>query len=285
MAKADYFSILTSAQSATVRANCPPLIILDAADELPSPQQISSLGLPVFIKLDNCYSRAGDEDRVVKAGSAAEALTQIGNLRKSYRRMIIQGYIPGQKTGVNLCLKDGEVLAQFVMKADHESPHTGGIASLRQSWSHPAMLADAIAKARHLGWDGVIMMEYRWQAETDRFALVEINPRFWGYLHLCLYSQVDFPKILIDSFFGRLERKVLDYPLGIKARNLAFEVEYMISVIKDPNLSPGRKIRDSFGFLRDSLPGRIHSDTFYPGDRKVFFYHLGDVVKKLIKRN
>ncbi len=80
------------------------------------------------------------------------------------------------------------------------------------------MLEDARLKLEAMDWHGVAMMEYRWDPETDRFYLMEMNARFWAALHLALFSGVNFPLLLADAFFKRsVDSTVTDFPEGILA--------------------------------------------------------------------
>jgi len=200
--KYDYFRKITDATDSAVTANCPKIIFI-TRDTLPEETDMALMEFPCFIKLDSVYGTdKSDGDRVIKVENSARAMSEIRHLSCRYSAFLIQEYIPGQKAGVNLLIRNGVVTAHYVMRASHESPHTGGVAALRHSWHHDKMLADAIAKSRYLGWDGVLMVEYRWNPENDDFALIEINLRFWGYLHLCLYAGIDFPRLLADQYLG-----------------------------------------------------------------------------------
>ena len=80
----------------------------------------------------------------------------------------------------------------------HDNPHTGGTSGLRRSWWHQAMRDDALARVRHLGWQGIAMLEYKWDPVSDAFEFIEINSRFWAALHLDLYAGADYPRRLIE---------------------------------------------------------------------------------------
>jgi predicted ATP-grasp superfamily ATP-dependent carboligase len=67
-------------------------------------------------------------------------------------------------------------------------------------------------------WRGVAMVEFRIDPRDNTPKLMEVNPRFWGSLHLSILSGVDFPHMLY-----KLEKEgdvspVMDYRAGVKCR-------------------------------------------------------------------
>ncbi|MFT4826088.1 MAG: hypothetical protein ACJAUG_003403 [Halioglobus sp.] len=57
-----------------------------------------------------------------------------------------------------------------------------------------------------LEWQGVAMMEYKRDPESDQFWLIEINARYWGYLDQDLYSRKNFPETPGGRIFWRSSR-------------------------------------------------------------------------------
>jgi hypothetical protein len=169
-------------------------------------------------------------------------------------------------------MRGGEPIAHFMHLREHEVPHSGGASSLRRSWWHAGIHADALAKLRALHWEGVAMMEYRWESDSDTFYFIEMNPRFWGSLHLALYSGVDFPRLLLDAFHGRPSPPLAEYPLGIRCRwTFPKEPQYVWSCLKDPELSWRARLWPILEFGLLSLDPRIRADLLFPGDRQLYW--------------
>ena len=282
--KFNYFEKLLSADNDAISANYPQILFV-SKDRMPTPEQLSLLIFPVFIKIDGAYSFEGNDDQIIKIETRSELPDIVKTLQARHEKFLIQGYVPGQKAAVNLLLREGKVEVSYVMKARHETPYKGGVASLRETWANEKMLQDAIVKAERLGWNGALMMEYRWDKATDQFCLIEINLRFWGYLHLCLYAGINFPLLLVDDFLGYEAEKQLVVPKPVLVRNLSFEVGYLMSYLKDQDVSKTNKLGALVLFLKDGLSPFIASDTFYPGDRKVWFYELFQLLKTLCRRS
>jgi len=143
---------------------------------------------------------------------------------------------------------------------------------LRQSWRHEAILKDALAKLRAMQWEGVAMMEYRWDQKSDEFNLVEMNGRFWGSLHLALWAGVDFPRLLLDAFHGLVDPASNDYSLGVRCRyTFPGELQHVWSRMKDPRLRLSAKLWSLLDFFWLGANPRVHSDLFFPGDRALYF--------------
>jgi len=269
-------------------AHLPPSLVLSDGDPDPDESALAALGLPLFVKGDGIDDRKGGANLVSREDSVASAAERIRELRRSYSRVLVQGFVPGQGTGAYFLVRNGEVVQEFMNRCIHEVPHTGGYCSLRESWSHAAMMEDARAKMQVLGWSGVAMLEYRWDPETDRFWFIELNARFWAALHLALYAGIDFPTMLIDGFHGGQARGSERYPLGVQCRyTVPFDVGYVLSRWRDPQIPLASRLRSVAGwFLRFLHPG-MHSDLLFPGDRRLYFvqwrHFVSDIWRTLRK--
>jgi biotin carboxylase len=184
-----------------------------------------------------------------------------------WRRALVQGFVPGEGVGAFVLRWDGAVLAEFQHHRLHEVPHTGGVSSLRESWRHEAVRADALAKLDAVGWRGVAMMEYRWDPRTDDFRLLEMNGRFWGSLHLALHAGVDFPRLLLDAFHGLAPEPVRDWRDGVRCRHTEKDAQHVWSKLKDRSLGAGAKAAAVAEFVALSLDPRVRTDLWFPGDR------------------
>ena len=265
----------------THRDNLPPIILIEFKKGLPSQSDLSNLGSPIFIKLDGHHSSTGKGDRVIRSPTAREALQQLKLLKSDYRRAVVQGFVPGSGVGVFFLRWNKEIRARFMHRRLHEMPHTGGASSLRESWWNDEIADDAERKLSLINWEGVAMVEYRWNPSTNRFFLMEMNLRFWGSIHLALYSGVDFPKLLADSFLGYeiIPERVRPI-IGLKCRNtIPYEIGYLVSLWRDKQVPLSPKLYSIWEAIWLSLDFRIRNDLLFPGDRKLFWYRLGKFLR------
>lgn len=277
--KYDLFGSLEVGE-ATHRANLPPYLRVELDAPLPEENALAALGLPLFIKLDGRYAIGASGSDVRRCETASDALGFLRSLQGKYRKVLVQGYVEGRGTGAFILRWEGATLARFMHRRIHEVPHTGGASSLRESWWHEAMMQDAEAKLARTGWQGVGMVEYRWDPATDKFALMEMNLRFWGSLHLALYAGVDFPRLLADAFFGELPDAPVTGKAGVVCRNtFPNEISHLVSLLKDPSVPFSGKVRSLAGAIALSLDPRVKTDLWYPGDRLLYMRRLAQFLR------
>jgi hypothetical protein len=267
------------------RANLPPFVLVDLdCGELPT-REIAELNNPIFIKLDGEHARGGHGAAVLRMDDAATACRTLQSLKTDYRKALLQGYVRGRGAGVFLLRWNGRILAKFMHLRLHEVPHTGGASSLRMSWWHDAMAADAETKLERVDWQGVAMVEYRWDPETDRFWLMEMNLRFWGSLHLALFAGVDFPRLLADAFFGHPTETMVTGRLGVVCRNtIPGEVSYLVSLWRDSSVPMTKKFHSLWEAVLLTLDPRVRNDLWFPGDRALYFRQIKGFLLDILRR-
>jgi peptidoglycan/xylan/chitin deacetylase (PgdA/CDA1 family) len=243
----------------------PPSLVVEG--EVPSIERLAAFGSPLWLKADGVHGRSGAPSRVFRARSPAEARSELRRWLPHYRRLLVQGNVPGDGVGVFLLMVNGHPRARFAHRRIHEVPHTGGVSSFRESVRLPDVEAHALSVLRRIGWNGVAMLEYRRDPATRDFRLLEVNARFWGSLHLALAANVDFPRLLLDSWLGGREAEP-SWSAGVRCRQtVPGELLHVWSVLRDGAVQRRDKLRTVARFAALSLDPRIHSDLFWPGDR------------------
>jgi hypothetical protein len=262
----------------------PPSRAICDDETVPSEEECVSLGYPVFAKVDQIHAKDDGGNAVKQFPDYASLQTGLQKLLLKYSKVLLQGYVPGTGVGVFLLRWDGNELAHFMHRRIHEVPHTGGASSFREAWSHDGILNDARQRLDHLDWQGVAMLEYRWDPSSGDYWLIEVNARFWGSLHLALFAGVDFPCLLLDAFFGH-PRCVRAYDRSVACR-LTFprEVEYVLSCVRDRQLSVRNRLWPIAEFFLLGIRPGVYSDLWFPGDRLLYFSALWQTVRKFSKR-
>lgn len=278
--KYELFNTLLSGDNSE-RANLPPCLLVDFSKNIPTEVDLAKLGQPFFIKLDGVHSLNGKSDRVIRVETVTEVREKLQELSLNYKKAVIQGYVEGSGVGVFLLRWNNEIKLRFMHRRLHEMPHTGGASSLRESWHHSRILHDAETKLSCIRWQGIAMIEYRWDPNSDNFYLMEMNLRFWGSIHLALYAGADFPKALVDSFFGYDSTSPSQVVIGLKCRNtIPSEIGYLLSLWRDKKVSLSRKFYSIVEMIWLTLDFRVKNDLLFPGDRKIFWYKLLQFLKK-----
>ncbi len=284
MSKFDLFQTLRDKYSGMVGQQTHlPQIILIEKDKGVEINALGYLQTPLFIKADGCHSLSGSESITQKAESSEDALLLINEGLGHVDKLLVQGFVQGVGVGVFLLRWQGVILAKFMHMRLHEIPIQGW-SSYRKSWWHQEIYNDAELKLEAMNWEGVAMMEYRWDEATNEFALIEMNGRFWGSLHLALYSDVDFPTLLLDAFHEFNDVQSLPVKQNVYCRNVVLELRYVGSQLKKPGITIFSKLSIIMEFILLTLNPTIKSDLFFPGDRRLFWMDIGDKILSIFDR-
>jgi len=138
---------------------------------------------------------------------------------------LVQEWIPdgGGTFGVSALFDDGsDVKAAFIHKKLRMYPVQGGPSTLREGVEHLQIMELSLSLLKSLNWTGVAMAEFKVDPRDGIPKLMEVNPRFWGSLHLAIISGVDFPYLILKMARGDKFDPVLSYTMGKRCRWLLF---------------------------------------------------------------
>lgn len=141
-------------------------------------------------------------------------------LFKKYGDFLIQEYIPGDECyGVSVIFnRKSKMRSAFVHKKIRQYPITGGVSTYAVSVKYPELVVLAEKMLQSIGWYGVANIEFKIDKRNNIPKLMEVNPRFWGSLHLAVKSGINFPYLLYQlALTGDIDT-VFDYQEGIKLR-------------------------------------------------------------------
>ncbi|WP_395701260.1 ATP-grasp domain-containing protein [Aquabacterium sp.] len=216
----------------------------------------AALGFPVVVKPARSVGQDAHQRvplTVSYARQPAELATQVQHALR-FGGVILQEYFRGDGVGIEVIVDHGKVRYAFQHRRLHEVPLTGGGSSLRCSEPVvPALREAAEQLMKALGWHGVAMVEFKYDAARQAFRLIEINGRFWGSLPLALAAGADFPAMLHELLStGRMG----DWPAardGIVCRQLARDVNWLEHVLRKAAPEGLATLPSAGQVLRDSL--------------------------------
>ena len=273
LSKCDVFASFAGApDGAAVRRNLPPSVVYDTG-RAPVAADLAALEAPYWVKSDAAHARGAARGLVRRADTIDAALHAVVEAQGSHDRVLVQGHARArQQAGVNLLVIDGEPVLESMMLSLHDNPHTGGTSGLRRSWWHEAMRDDALARVRHLGWQGIAMLEYKWDPRSDAFEFIEINSRFWAALHLDLYAGADYPRRLVEYHLDGRSGPPIRGATGLTSRwTLPTDWGHMLSKLRDARLNPVERCSAALSFVALFLHPRVRDDLRFPGDSGLYF--------------
>ncbi len=221
---------------------------------------------------------------IVYAKNREELISSYMQVHKRYPFPFVQEYIPdGEGTyGVGLLLNfNSEIRASFVYKRLRCYPVSGGPSTLRESVKREDIREIAESLLQSLKWKGVAHVEFRVDPRDKRPKLLEVNPRFWGSLHLAIESGLDFPFLLYKMAVEGDVEPVKDYKSGVRCSWLI--PGDLLHFIKNPERF---KLKPSFFDLhiKDDVVSRNDLMPTFGRFLSVFVLLFDKEMRKLIKR-
>ena len=101
------------------------------------------------------------------------------------------------KAGFFMC-KDGEVISFYSHQRIRTYPEQGGVSVYSKSDLNYEILSEGRGLIKKLNWSGFIMIEYLHHGPTNKFKLIEINPRLWGSILLSEFINANFISLYIS---------------------------------------------------------------------------------------
>jgi predicted ATP-grasp superfamily ATP-dependent carboligase len=165
-------------------------------------------GMQVVLK--PARSEASINGQSVKMGvtfarTADEAMQAIDKYPEAAFPLLVQERTVGDGIGLFLLRCDGNTHLAFAHRRLREKPPSGGVSTYRESIPVPAKLREKCeGLLDELDYSGAAMIEFKQDASTGEYVLMEINARLWGSLQLAIDAGVDFPAALVAMALGQV---------------------------------------------------------------------------------
>lgn len=202
---------------------------------------------------------------------------------------LVQEYLPGYGLGQFVFMHKGNALLTFQHRRVSEWPPEGGVSSTCEAVplsEHQALMSKSIALLRSMGWEGVAMVEYRFDPVSGQAGLMEVNGRFWGSLPLAYHCGAGFAW-LTYAVLGNNEEPQIPRPRDdLRCRFMVPETKRLWRILFQPHLIQDRSLH--FGRLREL--GRFILEFLRPGVRYYVFSFrdpmpfFADIALSLISR-
>ena len=145
--------------------------------------------------------------------------------------LLLQEYCPGDDVGLAVLMQRGEALTVFQYRARRTFPVAGGVCVLACTEKVDTRLAGcAVRLLRAMSWEGVAQLDFRHDQETGRFALLEINGRFWGSAAVAIAAGVDFPHYVWQLAHDQIPEVPKTYKVGLLVRWLEGDIRRLLEL-------------------------------------------------------
>jgi predicted ATP-grasp superfamily ATP-dependent carboligase len=175
------------------------------------------------------------------------------------RGLLLQEYCPGDDVGLAVLMHAGEALTVFQYRARRTFPVDGGVCVLACTEQVNMRLADcAVRLLRALSWEGVAQLDFRHDPVTGRFALLEINGRFWGSAAVAIAAGYDFPYYVWQLAHGQTPKIPQTYKIGLLVRWLEGDIRRLLALLRlrqQNRLRPISLVREGLRLLAGFRPG------------------------------
>ncbi|TWI62991.1 putative ATP-grasp superfamily ATP-dependent carboligase [Pseudoduganella lurida] len=231
-------------------------------------------------------------DKTRYCHDSEELLAYLRQFAPLGRYPLIQEYCAGYGLGQFFLMHDGQAHSVFQHRRLHEWPPEGGVSTMCESVAldrHAALRERSLALLRELDWEGIAMVEYRYDPVRDEAALMEVNGRFWGSLPLACHAGVEFPWLayrLATAQGGAPTRPVQSpYRAGLRCRFMIPETKRLLRLLLRPGAVADRRLAFSrggelLGYLADFLRPSMRYYLFTWSDPAPFFRDLWHVLRR-----
>jgi len=155
-----------------------------------------------------CVVKPASENASIKsvryckdAGQAREAVANtVQKLGMEGVGVLVQEFIEGKGHGLFALMDHGRPLRLFMHERLREFPPTGGPSTAAAAFYSPRLEELGVKLLSALEWNGVAMVEFKFDLRRQDFVLMEVNGKFWGSLELALRAGVNFGRDLIHLY-------------------------------------------------------------------------------------
>jgi len=178
--------------------------------------------------------------------------------------ILVQELIPGRAENLFSLVgffKDGMKVAGLSARRPRQHPMEFGRAStFVETVNLPELETLATQLLKGIAYSGLAEVEFMYDQKDERFELLEVNPRIWGWHTIAIRAGLDLPYIAYADALGR-EFKVGPVREGVKWLRLVTDIPTAVSEIFGGRLTVRQYLASMFGdtefavlSLTDPLP-------------------------------
>jgi predicted ATP-grasp superfamily ATP-dependent carboligase len=188
----------------------PTTMVCRSAAELE--EAIPRLRFPVVMKPRFAYQwrRKGTWEKVgakaIITQSADELRLQCRRLAELTPDIMLQEYVAGDDRDIVVCCcyvnREGKLLGYFTGRKLKQTPPLLGTGSIVEAADIPLILAPTLKLLKAFGYAGLAEVEFKYDADSGRYFLIEVNPRHWDQHELGTLVGVNLSRIAYIDMIG-----------------------------------------------------------------------------------
>lgn len=213
-------------------------------------ETLSEIDFPIVLKLSQ-EGNIPPQNRYGIAHNIDDFKTIFRGLSVFQSPIIVQEYIHGTGVGVSIISNNGKILAMYPHQRLREQFKTGG-PSTYCSYFESKLIEDyAAIFAQESKWNGIVMLEFKYNPIGKTLCFMEMNPRFWGSMELAIKAGVDFPSIFLEWMLGNVIKPNHAPSTKLKLKYLSMDIKAFTESIID--LDRKMKFKLILDYLREYL--------------------------------
>ena len=160
-----------------------------------------------------------------------------------YKQVLSQEYmaqelIPNGKEvkGAFFLCRNGEIIRAYCHERIRTSPPSGGVTVFSKVAINERIIFEGSKLLESVKWNGLVMLEFLYDPQSDCYKIIEANPRLWGSIMLSEYSGAN----LLENYI-RICMSI-DIRRGIIRENVYIRWLFPIDILN--YLKSGLRIKD-----------------------------------------
>ena len=202
---------------------------------------------------------------------------------------MVQEYVPGALEHLysvsGIMDADGTILAVSGSKKTQQWPPTLGVGIVFEQWDEAGPMKLGLEFCRHALKSGIFELELIWDARTQTYVAIDLNPRAHGHIAFDVARGNDLPWLWYQQACG------IKVPVQPPARSgvrwlhsIPYHVGNLIGVAKGPQRK--QRLADYLGNLRGKRVDIIHDDAdVLPSLGNAFYMlrHPGGLIRPFLR--
>ena len=164
--------------------------------------------------------RVSQGRKAVLVRNAQELRDAHASMGDGFRDVMLQEVIGGRDEQLFTFLgyfgKDGTPLAYCVRRKIRQEPIDFGYCTMTVSCHDDQVVAQSLRLLRGIGFSGICGVEYKFDAVSGQYKLIEINPRPVNTIGLATACGVDIPYVAYRDLLGEGVKPVTSWQDGVK---------------------------------------------------------------------